>query len=80
MKNKGWINDAQRDNIQDECRQTVLTAMKSAEAAKKPSLEHAFTDVYDVPPKRLQEQRQELMDHLKKHGEHYHLDQFSDKL
>jgi len=80
LKTRGWITDSDRDSIQNECRQAVVAAMKTAEAAKKPHLDHTFTDVYDQMPKRLEEQRAELMEHLKKYGDNYHLEQFSEKL
>lgn len=80
MKSKGWIDEAEKARIQEECKKVVVGAMKQAEAEKKPHIDHLFTDVYDTLPKHLQEQKQELAEHLKKYGQYYGLDQFSDQL
>ena len=42
-----------------------------ARAEKKPSLEHMFTDVYDVPPLRLRRQKEEVQAMVAKYPEHF---------
>jgi 2-oxoisovalerate dehydrogenase E1 component alpha subunit len=51
--------------------ETIRSAMKRARAEKKPSLEHMFTDVYDVPPLRLRRQKEEMQSMVAKYPEHF---------
>ena len=52
--------------------------MKRANKLKKPSLEYMFSDVYDEPPIRLQQQRKELKEHLSKYSQHYPVDRYDE--
>ena len=42
-----------------------------ARAEKKPSLNHMFSDVYDVLPARLERQQQQMLNMVAKYPDHY---------
>ena len=50
--------------------------MQRARKLKKPPLDYLFTDVYDEPSIRLQQQRAELKEHLSKYGQQYPIDSY----
>ena len=56
----------------------MLGAFNAAEATRKPSISELFTDVYDQLPAHLVEQREQLQQHLAKHGDQYALEEFAD--
>ena len=59
----------------DEARLNVLGTLESAESAPKPSVFDMFTDVYAEMPPHLREQRDQMMEHIKKYPEHYDLNE-----
>jgi len=49
----------------------VTAAIHKGSSEKYPSIESLFDDVYDVLPRHLEEQREELREHLKGYSEKY---------
>ncbi|GMH06704.1 hypothetical protein Nepgr_008544 [Nepenthes gracilis] len=66
-----WWNDEEESQLRISTRNNVLEAIQAAEKLKKPPVAELFTDVYDVLPPNLLEQRKSLMETLKKHPEEY---------
>lgn len=56
----------------------MRSALKNATGELLPPVETLFTDVYDEMPANLVEQREELMEHLKKWPKDYDLEKFKD--
>ena len=77
LEKRGLWDAAKETAARDQARKDVLGAFNAAEATKKPAVEELFTDVYDQPPPHLVEQREQLKQHLAKHGEHYALHEFA---
>ena len=76
LEKRGLWDSHQEATLRKELRTKVLAAMNEAERTKKPAASQMFSDVYaDLPP-HLQEQTQQLADHLKKYAEFYNLDEF----
>ena len=48
-----------------------MKALSRADKALRPPLKDIFTDVYDKLPSRLQNQRQECMNHIAKYPHEY---------
>ena len=48
-----------------------MTALETAEAKKKPSVDMLFDDVYESKTAHLLRQEQELRAHMAKYPEHY---------
>eukprot|EP00128_Syssomonas_multiformis_P001968 Colp12_sorted_trinity150504_noHs@10049 len=74
MERKGWWDDEKEQAYKREARAAIMTAFAKAEKTPKPAVEHLFTDVFDKLPAHLEQQRQEMYDHVKKHPEHYHME------
>ncbi|EFO26143.1 2-oxoisovalerate dehydrogenase alpha subunit [Loa loa] len=76
LRNKGWWSDeedmAYRQKIQEEIMQVFLCAEK----VSKPNILTMFDDVYKEMPKNLQEQRDELIQHLNNYSEYYPIKDF----
>ena len=71
LKDQGWLTDQDMSEARDEEKVAVLKAMGEAEKRPHPPLDELFTDVYhDIPP-RLQEQKIQLLAHLKKYQNKY---------
>ena len=52
----------------------IQVSRQRASEVKKPPIDEMFNDVYDQLPSRLQQQRKELWEHIKRHEKHYPLD------
>jgi len=76
LEKKGWWSSEDDKAWVAEVRKNVLKAFSEAEKVKKLPPEELFNDVYAELPKNLQQQRQELKEHLKKYGDHYPLQSF----
>ncbi len=68
---KGWWDEQQEQKVQETKRQEVMGEMKKAEKVPMPALTEMITDVYETPPWHLQEQLDELKQHVRKYPEHY---------
>ncbi len=66
-----WWSEDQEKVLFEQLREEVLAAVKVAEKINKPPVEDLVTDVYDVVPKHLQIQLDELKEHIKKYPEAY---------
>ncbi len=75
MKNwllaQNWWDETQEKALFDTLREEVLAAVKKAEVIEKPPLEELVTDVYDDVPAHLQEQYNNLKEHIKKYPDAY---------
>merc|ERR1719181_2281927 len=71
MQSKGWYSVALEEKLRKQARKEAIDALNKAERASKPSYEHLFTDVLDVPPWMLRDQQEALRDHLLRHQEYY---------
>ncbi|WDE03467.1 thiamine pyrophosphate-dependent dehydrogenase E1 component subunit alpha [Thalassomonas viridans] len=75
MKNwmlaQNWWDEAQESELFEGLRDEVLAAVKVAEKIDKPELQEMVNDVYDVPPKHLQDQLDALAEHIKKYPDAY---------
>jgi len=80
LMSKGWWTEEEDKQLIQTSKANVLEALKKAEGQKKPSIEELFTDVYDSVPPHLQEQRAQLLEHLKKYPEFYPIDQHEGEL
>jgi 2-oxoisovalerate dehydrogenase E1 component alpha subunit len=76
MKNYGLF-DIDTNQLRKDIRQEILKAKDIATSRKFKSWEIMFTGVYDELPKNLQEQKEELKNHLEKYGDKYGVDEFS---
>jgi 2-oxoisovalerate dehydrogenase E1 component alpha subunit len=46
--------------------------MEVAEGRMKPPLSEMFTDIYEDTPPHLQQQAQEMQEHISRHENYYH--------
>ena len=68
------LQETLRKEALNDCRD----ALKSAVNTKMPSIDGLFEDVYENLPQHLQDQRDQLKEHLRKYPNQYNLDQFED--
>ncbi|WP_281558918.1 thiamine pyrophosphate-dependent dehydrogenase E1 component subunit alpha [Thalassomonas sp. RHCl1] len=66
-----WWDETQEETLFEGLREEVLAAVKVAEKIDKPELQEMVNDVYDVPPKHLQDQLDALAEHIKKYPDAY---------
>lgn len=71
LEKQGFWNQTQEDAFKAEIRKELLVAFKKAEELKKPAISNLFTDVFDTMPAHLQEQRDEMLEHIKRHPDFY---------
>ena len=60
--------------LHDKAVKDVKRSMQRARNEPKPRVDELFNDVYDQLPLRLQRQRKEMWEVVKKYKEHYPLD------
>jgi len=71
---RGLIKDEKfEDNIRNEYREELLACIKKSEKKLRAPVDDCFTDVYVQIPWHLQEQLDNLKDHLSRYGENYDL-------
>lgn len=63
-----WTEEFENE-VQEQARETVSAAVTEAEAMGKPEIHELFDYVYEEIPPHLQEQKQYLIDFVKRHGE-----------
>ena len=68
---QGWWSEEQDAEVADAKRKAVMAAMKEAEKVPAPHIDDLITDVYDTPPKHLQDQLAELKAHIRKYPDAY---------
>ncbi|XP_074649521.1 2-oxoisovalerate dehydrogenase subunit alpha, mitochondrial-like [Tubulanus polymorphus] len=74
MTNQGWWDNDKEKVWMKDCRAKVMEAFSRAEKNLKPNPELLFTDVYKNMPKRVQQQMNEMKEHVRMYKEHYPLD------
>mmetsp|Transcript_24945 Transcript_24945/g.41102 ORF Transcript_24945/g.41102 Transcript_24945/m.41102 type:complete len:433 (-) Transcript_24945:58-1356(-) len=77
---KGWWDPVKESEVLDEARNSIVSTLAKAETRRKPPINDLFTDVYKEMPLNLKRQREELLEHLKKYPDHYHVKFFTDGL
>ncbi|CAH1793114.1 unnamed protein product [Owenia fusiformis] len=76
MTNQGWWCDDTDKSYQKETRKMVLDAFHKADKRIRPNPEYMFEDVYDTMPPHLQEQFNEMKEHVANYREHYPLEKY----
>ncbi|KAL8262560.1 hypothetical protein R6Q59_023909 [Mikania micrantha] len=74
IESKGWWNDVAESDHRSSTRKQVAQAIQVAERIQKPPVADMFNDVYDVPPRNLNEQQAFIQKTVKKHRQDYPLD------
>lgn len=70
------FNGKADEELRKKYREETIAALKNAEKEQYPPIDDLFTDVYDEMTGNLKEQKEDLMEHLKKYGEHYNLKKY----
>ena len=78
LSRRGLVKAADTAQFREEARTAVREALKGAIEATKPPIDDLFTDVYEQIPRHIEDQRQQLKEHLRKYGKEYDLAQFKD--
>ena len=65
---KGWFNVQFEEQLRKRARADAIATLNRAQSAEKPEIKTLFTDVYDDLPWNIEEQQQELREHLSVHG------------
>lgn len=71
LVSKGWLDEAENAKEVEAMRQDVLKELKQVEKVPVCNIDEIVTDVYSEVPWHLEEQLQELKEHIKKYPEHY---------
>ena len=76
LKDKNWMTDNEYKTMIEEVQVDVRESLKKAMATKKPSIDSMFDDVYETLPNILNEQKQEMREHIAKYKDKYDLEQY----
>ena len=68
---KGWLDASDEEEKLEKLKADILAAVKAAEVVEKPPLEEIITDVYYTPTPELEEQLEQLKEHVKKYPDAY---------
>lgn len=68
---QGWLDEAADKAKTEQLRVDILDALKVAEKVAKPGIEHLISDVYAEPIPALQQQLDELKQHIRKYPDAY---------
>lgn len=71
MESKGWWSEEQEKILRETERSAVVQAMEIAEKKPTPPIDQMFEDVYEIKPKHIMKQEQELAEMIAKYPEHY---------
>ncbi|KAK1413448.1 hypothetical protein QVD17_35221 [Tagetes erecta] len=71
IENEGWWNDVAESEYRSSIRKQVAQAIQVAERIEKPPVADMFNDVYDVPPRNLNEQEVFVRKTVTKHRRDY---------
>lgn len=71
LVSRSWWTEDDEKTWKKAARKEVMEEFQKAEQQLKPNPMELFEDVYKEVPKHLQEQRQQMEDHVKSHQEHY---------
>ena len=73
---KGWIDDKVVEDLVKKYKIEARESLKYSLNQEKPSIESMFDDVYKERSKIINEQYEDLKDHLKKYGENYDINTY----
>jgi len=73
---QGIITEDYNQKLRLAAKNQVRDALKAASVLQKPAIDGLFDSVYDVAPAHIEEQREELRNHIKKYPDHYGLENF----
>lgn len=76
MKDRGWWTDEQDTVLRKQLRSDVLAALERADKQPKAPIVDLFNDVYDQPTPILEDQKEQLRQHLLKHPDAYSVNGF----
>ncbi|ESO94690.1 hypothetical protein LOTGIDRAFT_202459 [Lottia gigantea] len=79
MTNNNFWDEEKEKAWKLKARKLVMKSFAEAENRKRPNPEEMFNDVYDILPKHLEEQKNEMKAHVKQYKENYPLEHY-DKL
>ncbi|XP_047322845.1 2-oxoisovalerate dehydrogenase subunit alpha 2, mitochondrial-like [Impatiens glandulifera] len=71
VERSGWWSDDEESKHRNSIRKEVLQAIQEAEKIEKPTISNLFADVYDLPPKNLQDQERFVRKDVMKHPQDY---------
>ncbi|XP_072032483.1 2-oxoisovalerate dehydrogenase subunit alpha, mitochondrial-like [Amphiura filiformis] len=71
MMDQGWWDIDTEKAWMKQIKKEIMQEFQKAERRKKPSPTYMFTDVYDEMPTRLQQQMEDMKQHVQKYKEHY---------
>ena len=71
LTHKGWFNEQDNEKRLTAMRQEVLASMKRCETTEICPIDDIVSDVYDSVPWHLDEQLQDLKQHIKKYPHMY---------
>lgn len=74
--NQNWWNEQEEKEWMKESRKKVLLAFQKAEKAVKPNPAEMFGDVYEEMTPHLQQQYQQMKDHVAAYSDKYNLDKY----
>ena len=74
LEQQQWWSEAEEKALLEEYRAQVLAELKLEEKQPPPPLQDLISDVYDTPPWHLQEQYENLREHMRKYPDHYPTD------
>lgn len=71
LTKKGWWDDERENALYAKYREQILAEMKAAEKRPVPHIDKLIEDVYDTPSEQLQQQLDELKQHIRKYPDQY---------
>jgi 2-oxoisovalerate dehydrogenase E1 component alpha subunit len=71
MEANSWWDETLENELKEQYKEKILSAVKVAEKIDKPPVEDLITDVYDIPTPQLTRQLNELKEHIKKYPDAY---------
>lgn len=76
LTRRGLINEERTKNLRKEAMDQVRNALKNSTSELMPPVDSLFEDVYQTIPPHIEEQRQELKEHLRRYPNDYELEKF----
>lgn len=71
LAREGLWTDKQEEELRDETKDEVMKALQVSEAKKFAPVRDMFADVWAKETPQLEKQRQELFEHIERHGPHF---------
>jgi len=75
---QGLITESRQEELRKDARNDARNSLKKAMVEKMPSIDKLFSAVYENVPKPLEDQKEELRNHIRKYPEYYNLAGFKD--